>query len=82
MYISTDATAKGIMQVGIDSMVPCIFGVLTVMNKEQAIVRSAGKLNIYKCTLMCKYVWLCIIDVRTIVRTIVRTMYIRSRNSD
>eukprot|EP00596_Hydrurales_sp_CCMP1899_P002637 CAMPEP_0119033352 /NCGR_PEP_ID=MMETSP1177-20130426/400_1 /TAXON_ID=2985 /ORGANISM="Ochromonas sp, Strain CCMP1899" /LENGTH=258 /DNA_ID=CAMNT_0006990035 /DNA_START=228 /DNA_END=1004 /DNA_ORIENTATION=+ len=43
-YIA-DATAKGIMQVGIDSMVPCIFGVLTVMNKEQAIVRSAGETN-------------------------------------
>lgn len=43
VIIMIDATANGIMQVGIDSMVPCIFGVLTVMNKEQAIVRSVGK---------------------------------------
>ena len=30
------------MQVGLDTYVPVIFGVLTVMNKEQAIVRSVG----------------------------------------
>lgn len=39
------ATANGIMQVSLDSYVPCIFGVLTVLNKEQAIKRSQGEHN-------------------------------------
>ena len=39
------ATANGIMQVGLESYVPCIFGVLTVLNKEQAIYRSTGSHN-------------------------------------
>ena len=30
------------MQVGLETYVPVIFGVLTVMNKDQAIVRSVG----------------------------------------
>lgn len=43
-YIA-QSTANGIMQVSLDSMVPCIFGVLTVLNKEQAIKRSTGSHN-------------------------------------
>jgi len=31
--------------VSCDSLVPCIFGVLTVLNKEQAITRSTGTKN-------------------------------------
>ena len=33
------------MQVSLDTMVPCIFGVLTVLNKQQAITRSTGASN-------------------------------------
>lgn len=43
-YIS-QATATGIMQVGLDSMVPVVFGVLTVLNKGQAVHRSSGTSN-------------------------------------
>ena len=43
-YIA-DATANGIMQVSLDTFVPCLFGVLTVLNKEQAIKRSQGTGN-------------------------------------
>ncbi len=43
-YIA-QATASGIMQVSLETYVPCIFGVLTVLNKEQAIVRSTGEKN-------------------------------------
>lgn len=40
-----DAVAHGLMKVACDSLVPCIFGVLTVLNKEQAIARSTGTKN-------------------------------------
>jgi 6,7-dimethyl-8-ribityllumazine synthase len=43
-YIA-QATANGIMQVSLESYVPCIFGVLTVLNKDQAIKRSTGTTN-------------------------------------
>jgi 6,7-dimethyl-8-ribityllumazine synthase len=43
-YIA-EATAHGIMKVALESYVPVIFGVLTVLNKEQAIVRSTGEKN-------------------------------------
>jgi len=43
-YIA-QATANGIMQVALESYVPCIFGVLTVLNKEQAVARSTGTGN-------------------------------------
>lgn len=43
-YIA-QATSMGIMQVALESYVPCIFGVLTVLNKEQAIKRSVGEHN-------------------------------------
>lgn len=43
--VIAEATANGIMQVGLDSYVPIIFGVLTVYEKEQAIVRSSGPKN-------------------------------------
>lgn len=43
-YIA-QTTASGIMQVSLDSFVPCIFGVLTVLNKEQAVKRSTGETN-------------------------------------
>jgi len=43
-YIAS-ATAQGIMQVSLETLVPCIFGVLTVLDKQQAIVRSTGEKN-------------------------------------
>ena len=43
--VIAQACANGLMQVGLDSYVPTIFGVLTVYNKEQAIVRSTGAKN-------------------------------------
>lgn len=43
-YIAS-ATSNGIMQVSVETLVPCIFGVLTVLNKQQAIVRSTGEGN-------------------------------------
>jgi 6,7-dimethyl-8-ribityllumazine synthase len=43
-YIA-QATANAIMQVSLETYVPCIFGVLTVLNKEQAISRSTGTSN-------------------------------------
>ena len=39
------ACANGIMQVSTETMVPCLFGVLTVLDKEQAIKRSTGEMN-------------------------------------
>lgn len=43
-YIA-EATAQGIMRVSLDANIPVIFGVLTVLNKEQAINRSVGEHN-------------------------------------
>ena len=43
-YIAS-AASQGIMQVSIDSMIPVIFGVLTVLDKQQAVVRSTGEKN-------------------------------------
>lgn len=43
-YIAS-ATSNGIMQVSIETLVPCIFGVLTVLDKPQAIARSTGTGN-------------------------------------
>lgn len=43
-YIS-QAVSSGLMKVAVDSLVPCIFGVLTVGTKQQAITRSTGKSN-------------------------------------
>jgi 6,7-dimethyl-8-ribityllumazine synthase len=43
-YIAS-ATANGIMQVSLDSLVPCLFGVLTVLDKQQAIDRAFGPKN-------------------------------------
>lgn len=43
-YIA-EAVSQGIMRVGLESMIPCVFGVLTVLNKEQAIARSTGAKN-------------------------------------
>lgn len=37
-----DATANGLMQVGIKFSKPCIFGVITTLNMEQAKDRSGG----------------------------------------
>jgi 6,7-dimethyl-8-ribityllumazine synthase len=39
------ATAEGIMKVSVENMMPVIFGVLTVLDKEQAILRSTGETN-------------------------------------
>lgn len=39
------AASTGIMQVQLETLVPMIFGVLTVLDKEQAIVRSTGTKN-------------------------------------
>jgi 6,7-dimethyl-8-ribityllumazine synthase len=36
------AAAEGIQRVGLDTGVPCAFGVLTVENYEQALARSGG----------------------------------------
>jgi 6,7-dimethyl-8-ribityllumazine synthase len=41
-YISAEVT-KGIAQVGLDSGIPCIFGVLTTDSIEQAIERAGTK---------------------------------------
>ena len=41
LHIATQAAA-GIQQVALDSGVPCIFGVLTCDNEEQALARSGG----------------------------------------
>lgn len=43
-YIAS-AVSDGLMKVSLDSMVPVIFGVLTTLNKEQAIHRSTGDHN-------------------------------------
>ena len=43
-YIA-EATAQGLMKVSVDSFIPCIFGVLTVLDKDQAIKRSTGDTN-------------------------------------
>jgi len=43
-YIS-DAVAKGLMNVGIQTSVPIVFGVLTVNTEEQAKVRATGEDN-------------------------------------
>jgi 6,7-dimethyl-8-ribityllumazine synthase len=40
-YVCAEA-ARGIMQVQLESGVPCAFGVLTVENMEQALARSGG----------------------------------------
>jgi len=39
------ATADGIMKVSVETALPVLFGVLTVNNKEQAIIRSTGDTN-------------------------------------
>mmetsp|Transcript_18188 Transcript_18188/g.18238 ORF Transcript_18188/g.18238 Transcript_18188/m.18238 type:complete len:285 (-) Transcript_18188:116-970(-) len=44
-YIS-GAVSDGIMKVSLDTLVPCIFGVLTVLNPEQAKERSTGNDNL------------------------------------
>ncbi len=37
-----ESAASGILRVGLDTGVPCAFGVLTVENMEQALARSGG----------------------------------------
>jgi 6,7-dimethyl-8-ribityllumazine synthase len=43
--VISEATANGIMTVGLETYIPIIFGVLTVYNKDQAIIRSVGDKN-------------------------------------
>jgi 6,7-dimethyl-8-ribityllumazine synthase len=43
-YIA-EAVSQGLMKVGLDTLVPTLFGVLTVLNKEQAVYRSSGEHN-------------------------------------
>lgn len=43
-YIS-DAVGKGLMNVGLSTSTPVIFGVLTCLNEEQVISRSTGDSN-------------------------------------
>merc|ERR1712151_1038578 len=43
-YIS-DAVAKGLMNVGIATSTPVVFGVLTCLNEEQVKARSTGESN-------------------------------------
>ena len=38
-----ESAASGILRVGLDTGVPCSFGVLTVENMEQALERTGGK---------------------------------------
>mmetsp|Transcript_9524 Transcript_9524/g.14018 ORF Transcript_9524/g.14018 Transcript_9524/m.14018 type:complete len:224 (-) Transcript_9524:113-784(-) len=40
-----DATCKGIMNVGLQTSVPCVLGVLTCLTEEQVIARSTGDHN-------------------------------------
>ena len=40
-----DATSKGLMNVGIQTNVPVVFGVLTCLNEDQVIARSSGDSN-------------------------------------
>jgi 6,7-dimethyl-8-ribityllumazine synthase len=40
-YVCSQA-ARGIAQVGLDTGIPCAFGVLTVDNMEQALARAGG----------------------------------------
>lgn len=40
-----DATAKGIMNVGVQTNVPVVFGVLTCLDEDQVIRRSCGDNN-------------------------------------
>lgn len=40
-----DAVAKGIMNIGIQTSTPCVFGVLTCLTEEQVKARSSGKSN-------------------------------------
>jgi len=40
-----DATSKGLMNVGIQTNVPVVFGVLTCLNEDQVIARSIGDSN-------------------------------------
>jgi 6,7-dimethyl-8-ribityllumazine synthase len=39
------ATAQGVLRAGMDEKKPCIFGVLTTDNEQQAIDRSGGELG-------------------------------------
>ncbi len=41
-YIA-NAVANGLTQLSISLVIPCIFGVLTVLNEQQALDRSGGK---------------------------------------
>mmetsp|Transcript_31780 Transcript_31780/g.53608 ORF Transcript_31780/g.53608 Transcript_31780/m.53608 type:complete len:277 (-) Transcript_31780:427-1257(-) len=43
-YIA-EAVTQGLMRVSLDTTVPCLFGVLTVLKKDQAIKRSTGDTN-------------------------------------
>jgi 6,7-dimethyl-8-ribityllumazine synthase len=43
-YIA-EAVSHGLMTVGLESSTPVIFGVLTCLNEEQAIVRATGENN-------------------------------------
>jgi len=40
-----DAVSKGIMNIGIQTNVPCIFGVLTCLSEDQVLARSSGDNN-------------------------------------
>ncbi len=43
-YVAGECAA-GIMQVSLQTGVPCTFGVLTTYNREQALARARGKAN-------------------------------------
>lgn len=43
-YVCKAAT-DGILRAGMDASKPCIFGVITTLNKQQAIDRAGGKLG-------------------------------------
>jgi len=43
--VISESVTTGIMNVGLQTGIPCVFGVLTAMNDEQAVSRSTGSNN-------------------------------------
>lgn len=43
--VISESVTSGIMNVGLQTGIPCIFGVLTAMNNDQAVARSTGANN-------------------------------------
>ena len=43
--VISESVTKGVMDVGLSTGVPCIFGVLTALTEEQIVARSTGSNN-------------------------------------